>query len=237
MLYRGNLDNFLDRVPPAPPPPHEAVFTGTMCSPGHVFCVYFLLMGWFPFLTRHHRIRINTEARAKFRRKWLGDPRSHAALVILVWMGRIVYKAEMVQLKYTQTYKCVLLTQPAFINLSATQSYRNRRSERPSPKKQRRQFALPSVFILILCQTFYSVHNNPAAPYIGSLWQMEDSKTGFKHEWVPSDEETYTERLQNSEKANAWYTRTFIEEGCIQKRKQRSSLMLGGNNCLNSLPH
>ena len=142
----------------------------------------------------------------------------------------------MVQLKYTQTYKCVLLTQPAFINLSATQSYRNRRSERPSPKKQRRQFALPSVFILILCQTFYSVHNNPAAPYIGSLWQMEDSKTGFKHEWVPLDEETYTERLQNSEKANSWYTHTFIEEGCIQKRKQRSSLMLGGNNCLNSLP-
>ena len=30
---------------------------------------------------------------------------------------------------------------------------------------------------------------------------------------------------------------TYIDEGCIQKRRQKSSLFLGGQNCVNSLPH
>ena len=29
---------------------------------------------------------------------------------------------------------------------------------------------------------------------------------------------------------------TYIDEGCIQKRRQKSSLFLGGQNCVNSLP-
>ena len=72
-------------------------------------------------------------------------------------MGSIVYKAELDQLEYTQIYTVyVIQTQPACINSPAIheQSYSKRRSGRPySPEKQRRQFVLPSDFILVLCPT------------------------------------------------------------------------------------
>ena len=58
---------------------------------------------------------------------------------------------------YTDIYTVyVIQTQPACINSPAIheQSYSKRRSGRPySPEKQRRQFVLPSDFILVLCPT------------------------------------------------------------------------------------
>ena len=34
----------------------------------------------------------------------------------------------------------------------------------------------------------------------------------------------------------AWWVGKHVEEGFIQKRRQRSSLLLGGHNCFSSLP-
>ena len=83
-------------------------------------------------------------------------------------MGSIVYKAELDQLEYTQIYTVyVIQTQPACINSPAIheQSYSKRRSGRPySPEKQRRQFVLPSDFILVL---------TPRAPHDSSTLLLE----------------------------------------------------------------
>ena len=47
---------------------------------------------------------------------------------------------------------------------------------------------------------------------------------------------SYGNSVQYSPKAIFWCIRT-IEEGKRQKSKQRSSLLFGGRNCFNSLPH
>ena len=67
-------------------------------------------------------------------------------------MGSFVYKAELVQLKIYMYYSvCVLLTQPACINSSATQSYSYRSSGQPfSPRKATTTVCLGFRFILIL---------------------------------------------------------------------------------------